>query len=149
MTDDRPIVRAAWHEAAHAVAAYIHRLPLRETWIDEAGYGKTCYTRRLHRRRDIEAWLVATMAGPAVELAIWGNAPIEGDLKVIDRMVRDMGLSEWSDAVLDRYRIAAKEFVHQQAARIETVAEELLQRHRLTGADIQMLLGCRAFAGSH
>jgi hypothetical protein len=103
---DRPVVRAAFHEAGHAVAAYIYRLPLSETWIDAEGYGKTRYTRRFDLP-DIEAWLVATLAGPAIELQIWGSAPLGGDSKVIAAMVRDMELEPWSDEILDRYRRAA------------------------------------------
>jgi hypothetical protein len=55
--------------------------------------------------------LIGTLAGPAIELAIWGDAPISGDLEVIATMVRDMRPSPWSDIILDRYRLAAKQFV--------------------------------------
>jgi hypothetical protein len=140
--DDRPIVRAAWHEAAHATAAHVHRLPLREVWINAEGYGRTCYTRRFDRP-DLHPWLISTMAGPEIELLLWGNAPIGGDLKVIEAMVRDMELEFWSAEILARYRRVAARFVRRQHDLIEIVAEALLRRpsHRLTGAEIEILLG--------
>jgi hypothetical protein len=139
MTDDRPLTRAAWHEAAHAVAAHVHQLPIREVWIDAAGRGGTRYS-RLFDRPDIHPWLIGTLAGPAIELLIWGNAPIGDDLKVIDAMVRDMRLTPWSDAILDRYWRAAARFVRRKRDLIEIVAAELLRRQRLTGSDIAVLL---------
>jgi hypothetical protein len=81
--DDRPIVRAALHEAAHVVVGHAFHLPIRDVWIDESGNGKVNYTRRFHYA-EIETWIVATLAGGIVERERWGSAADGGDLKAID-----------------------------------------------------------------
>jgi hypothetical protein len=139
--DDRPLVRAAWHEAAHATAAHVYYLPIRDVWIDAEGYGGTRYTRYFNRA-DIHTWLIATLAGPEIELMLWGNAPIGGDLGVIEAMVRDTRYEPWNDRVLARYRRRAARFVRRERDLIDVVAYGLLQQpsHRLSAREIESLV---------
>jgi hypothetical protein len=59
---------------------------------------------------DAEAWVISALAGPAAEALHYGNAAVEGDLKVIQRMAVDLGLS-WSGTRLDEFRQRARDLV--------------------------------------
>ena len=64
MDDSRPIAKAAWHEAAHAVVAHLFFLPIANIKIGEDGSGRVSYTRRFSYH-EVEPWLVASLAGCA------------------------------------------------------------------------------------
>jgi hypothetical protein len=85
-------------------------------------------------------WVFATLAGGVIEREIWGSAAAGGDLKAIDAMVRDMGITPWSDSILNGYLIAAENLVKQKYDVIQIVADELLRRRRMTGSELDTLL---------
>ena len=68
MNADSPIIKAAFHEAAHVTVAH---LPIKSVWIDDTGNGKVSYTRRFHYA-EVEVWIIATLAGGIVERDRWG-----------------------------------------------------------------------------
>jgi hypothetical protein len=77
-------------------------LPLREVVINGDGSGATRYARPFGCG-EVEAWAVTAFAGPEAELVEFGSAPIEGDKRVIEEMVRRLGLT-WTEGDLDRFR---------------------------------------------
>jgi hypothetical protein len=62
MDDSRPIAKAAWLEAAHAVVAHLFFLPIANIKIGEDGSGRVSYTRRFSYD-EVEPWLVASLLG--------------------------------------------------------------------------------------
>jgi hypothetical protein len=55
---------------------------------------------------EAEHWVVATLSGPAAELDRFGNAPVEGDLDVIQDMTQRLGIRLLD---LDAHRRRARE----------------------------------------
>ena len=85
--------------------------------------------------------MISALAGPAAEALHYGNAAVEGDLKVIQRMAVDLGLS-WSGTRLDEFRQRARDLVVRERRATAVLAAELLQRRRLSRRR-----DCRAPAG--
>jgi hypothetical protein len=116
-------------------------LPLREVFIRDDGHGRTCYTRHLFRSEN-KPWIITTLAGPAAEQQEFDDAPEDGDLRVIEEMVKQVGWSatEWNDSVLEEYRAVARRFVIDKRQAITIVAEELLRMCELSGRELAAVL---------
>ena len=140
MLDDRPIVKAAWHEAAHATVAHSFHLEIEFIEIHPNGRGKVSYVKKDFYVAEIEVWLLATLAAGIVERQRWGSAADAGDLRAIEKMVHDYQITPWSDSILNGYRHAAGILVKQKLPVIEIVAEELLRVGRMTGTELEILL---------
>jgi hypothetical protein len=146
--------RAAYHEAGHAVAAYVLRLPVRGVSIseDEDASGRVEYApppasfrpdvwygeaRRTEHR--IEAHIIRALAGPAAE-ARWigrrNHVGASGDYRaardLADYVAGDpSGEGAWRYVAWLEYR--AEDLVQREHywAAIEALAAELLARRRL------------------
>jgi hypothetical protein len=138
MSRPSELQRAAVHESGHAVAGLSFWLPVREVAIEANGSGGTSYTRRLGFG-EVDRWVCVSYAGPAAELAVYGDADERGDLEVIKAMLRRLDL-HWGDAELAGYRERAQHLVRDQRAAIGAVASELLRHRRLTGDAIAAML---------
>ena len=55
-------------------------------------------------------------------------------------MVQRMGITPWSDSVLNGYRHAAEMFVREKRDVIQVVAQELLCRLEMSGSELDTLL---------
>ena len=90
-----PLIRAATHEASHAIAALSYSLPLGEVYIRPDGCGATSYAGRLGMGA-VEPWVITAFAGPAGEADVFGQASTASDAAVLNRMFATLGLS-WSE----------------------------------------------------
>jgi hypothetical protein len=129
---------AATHEAGHAVAALHFWMPLLEVSIEPNGVGATRYARRLGFG-EIDRWVCVSYAGPAAELAVYGDADEAGDLRVIKQMLKALDL-HWGADQLAEYRQRAQRLVEAERAAIGAVASELLRHRRLTADAIAAML---------
>ena len=72
MNVDLPVVRAAFHESAHAIAAMHYTLGPSEVMIaPSGGCGLTRYS-RLFGPGETEVWLVTALCGGASEVHFFG-----------------------------------------------------------------------------
>jgi hypothetical protein len=131
--------RAAFHEAGHAVSALCFQLPLLEVVIRDDGSGRTDYCHR-GRLAEAERWTITTYAGPAAELDEFGDQRADrGDLIAIANMLEKLQL-DWDEDKLADLRHQARLLVKRERLGIRLVAGVLLQRRRLTAADLRRLV---------
>jgi hypothetical protein len=83
--------------------------------------------------------ITATLCGPKAEIDRFGDAPIEGDERVIEQMVRTLGLN-WNGSNLSRFRQRARTLVLQERRAIAALAEALIERRTMTGAEAAALV---------
>ena len=129
--------RAAIHEAAHAVAALYFDLPLSTVEIRTDGTGLTRYERNLGRR-EAQRWVITTFAGPEAERDALGDdesVSEASDLRAIAAMVDKLGL-DWDDEDYGTLRARARHLVRRERARIDRVADALVQHRFLSREDV-------------
>ena len=128
------VARAATHESGHAVAALRFWLPLREIVVNSDGIGCTRYTRHF-------SWgeTVSVFCGIEAEVGRFGDAPVTSDLDVIEEMIERLGLT-WGRGNLDRFRQRARTLVREERRSIRVLADALLERRTMTGAEVSALL---------
>ena len=131
--------RAATHEAGHCVSALHFTLRLCRVWIHGDGRGATEYSRQFVGTGEVEAWTIATFSGIEAEIDRFGDAPQGGDLRVLEEMVRRLGLT-WSRSNLDRFRQRARVLVVQECRAITVLADALCDRRHMTSDEIGALL---------
>jgi hypothetical protein len=130
-----PDRRAAVHEAAHAVAALYFDLPLSTVEIRTDGTGLTRYARDLGRR-EAQRWVITALAGPEAERDSCGGEPVEAsDLRAIAAMADKLGL-DLDDEDYGTLRARARHLVRRERARIDRVADALVQHRFLSGEDV-------------
>jgi len=76
----QPLVRAAYHESAHATLAVIHHLGVQRVWIRDDGAGAIEYSRQFVGTGEVEAWVTTTFRGIEAEVDRFGDASQGGDL---------------------------------------------------------------------
>lgn len=136
------LARTATHEAGHATYAWRSMLPLKSITIREDGSGLTAYTRQFSFG-EYMIWVVSAFCGPEAEVLEFGNAPIESDLRAIDRMTEALGISSLSSSELEAYRAVARSFVRRERQIIRIVAHELLRVGQMSGDMLSIVLsGC-------
>jgi hypothetical protein len=133
---DNLLVRAAWHESGHAVAALYFKLPLREVLIRPNGTGATRYTRQFGLA-EAEPWTISAYAGGAAEFDAFGDWRADNtDLRAIERMMEAMKLT-WSDDKMDELRFTARRLVERHRARVALVADALVRHRHLPAAALR------------
>ena len=71
---------------------------------------------------------------------IYGSCDADsGDRRAIS-VVQRMGITPWSDSILNQYRHAAETPVNKKRDVIAIVADELLRVRRMTGSELDELL---------
>jgi hypothetical protein len=131
--------RTATHEAGHAVAAHLLRLPVRHVLVSD-GRGEVAYYPVPVGSASIARRAVVSLGGPAAELE--GTATAMPPANDADQGAIGTG-SAWTGppAKLDRYRRGAAAL--RERAAVDAVAAALLQRGRLTGFDVADIVGPR------
>jgi hypothetical protein len=129
------LARAAYHEGAHAALAVIHHLPVRRVWIRDDGAGATEYSRQFVGTGEVEAWVTSTLCGIEAEVDVYGDAPKGGDLRVIEQMVRTLGIT-WTTGNLDRFWQRARTLVVQERRAITVLANVLCERRHMAANKI-------------
>jgi len=145
----------AYHEAGHAVIGRILALPCGEATIeidhDSSGHSVTAdpwaiiseWERRGKARGYDAAWharIMTYMAGGEAQTALFGSTP-EGDgddRYQIELMAEE--LDHWA-ALEPRLRKMTRMLVQRHRARIERVAEALLEQTTLTAEQLDELVG--------
>ncbi len=131
-----PDRRAAVHEAAHAVAALYFNLPLSTVEIRTDGTGLTRYARDLGRR-EAQRWVITALAGPEADRDALGYESVSeaSDLRAIAAVADKLGL-DWDDEHLGALRARARHLVRRERARIDRVADALVQHRLLSREDV-------------
>ena len=129
-------------ESGHAAACRVYGLPIISLTID----GRPHLDRGGFRRESnaaAEALAVVCLSGPAAEELCCGPI-IDGSDLVDERQARNYLHAVYPDGQIEfqlrRMRTAAERLVASERARIEVVADALLQRGSLTGAAVIELL---------
>jgi ATP-dependent Zn protease len=141
----------AFHEAGHAVYATLHDNPVEIVTVDPQKVleltGRNCpgYTRYSKwGLANADYVLDMTAVGLTAEATLVSGGvinPEEDDLQCIDDMLNQMGLDgEEKQREFTRMRCRVQEFVEANRAAIVAVAEALMEKKTLTGADIDLVL---------
>jgi len=128
----RELLNSAFHEAAHAIVACRLGLDVIGASIDQDGGGITTTSRDRGPFMGPPAWTVQSAAGPKC------SAMLGFDLEGCRQDLLDCHGTppdQWEDAVS-----RAAELIERHWADICVVAETLLQRGKLTGAELHALL---------
>ena len=147
----------AYHEAGHVAAG--HRLGVELASVDilrdgEGGNGHTVFnvpswfrpSAQLdeRRRRYAEAVVTTFLAGPIAEARVAGFHNLEGSGYDLDAVAREwlrlLEPPERHAARLDQLTAQAENLVDADWPAIERIAQALLERRRLTGAEALELL---------
>jgi hypothetical protein len=91
----------------------------------------------LDRRQETDEWPSAFAAEPCT--APGASLCQGGDLRVIEQMVRRLGLT-WSRGNLDRFRQRARTLVREERRSIRVLADALLERRTMTDDEVGALL---------
>ena len=133
--EDTPLTRIAVHEAAHVIAVSMLS-PIERVCIGATG-GSTTTARRFDASE--ERYLVSSFAGPEAEQLIFGNAPAESDLRMLARISFQIDPTIPVKRV-EALRSIARGLVHELRQPILALAEALLERRAMSGAEIETLL---------
>jgi ATP-dependent Zn protease len=147
----------AYHEAGHVVVG--HRLGVELASVDilsdgQGGNGHTVFnvprwfrpsaTMDERRRRYAEAVVTTFLAGPIAEARVAGFHNLEGSGYDLDAVAREwlrlLEPPERYEAQLDELTAEAEKLVDENWPAIERLAQALLERRRLTGAEALQLL---------
>jgi hypothetical protein len=142
-----PLIKASFHEAAHAVCAVRHHMPLKDARIHSDGCGLVSYARPLSIA-DAECWVVTALAGPICETLLFGSCDDGGgDMRAIRAMMYRFGIS-WNGDRFELFAARARSLVEASRPAIRLVASELLRHKRLTGDQLAELAPVVAPASS-
>src|SRR5216684_2629494 len=153
---------AAYHEAGHVVMAVMNRIPLRDATILTSYSAASAGTTRLSPtgaiskqfskkgklgEREYKQILRRAFFDVAGEIAerrfapqSWRTRHSRTDLENISRLLESIGLSGARlRTVANAIAIIADQVVTNHWPRVEAVAEALLQRHTLTGAEVRRI----------
>jgi hypothetical protein len=136
--------RAAAHEGAHSALAVISHLPVKRVWISDNGDGRAEYA-HLFTAAEAETWVINALAGAEGEMLLCNSnsAAGQGDIDAIRAMTRRMGI-RFLD--LDAAQSKARKLVRLHRTSIEAVADVLIERRSLSGAEIAALVHAAAAA---
>lgn len=134
------LLRAAFHESGHAVAALSFDLPLRDALIRENGSGSTRYHHSLGPEM-AESRAIVIFSGPAAERDAFpfvDNCEDSRDLHNIDEMVERFGLT-WGEFEMGRLKFEAQFLVARLRPRIRAVAAALVEHRHLNASAIEVV----------
>ena len=147
----------AYHEAGHVVVGHLLGVELASVDIlrdGEGGNGHTIFnvppwfrpsaTLDERRRRYAEAVVTTFLAGPIAEARVAGFHNLEGSGYDLDAVAREwlrlLEPPERYEARLDELTVRAEALVDENWPAIERLAQALLERRSLTGAEALQLL---------
>lgn len=142
----------AFHEAGHVVFSTLNGNPIEVVTIDmqkvEELTGRTgCpgYTRYTKEGfADADTVLMMTAVGLTSEAMLVSGGvinPNEDDLKMLNEILNNLGLhGEAKERELYRIRWLTQQFVQDHRSEITAVAEALIERKTLSGADVEAIL---------